>query len=363
MPKGKKRTAKKAPDDLPSLPVFNPFAQKAPAAPSQTRRDEGASSLISQDDDEPFKPCQYEESPIGGFRIKSQYDQPNVDNGAYLPKGALSILICGKAGSGKSRLLLTLVPQLRVSSVVLFSKIEGSPIYSDLRDYCHEKEIDFHIAHSLDEAPGVMESCVESKKPDTWGLCIFDDFNDYDTSRGNPYMKFINTCVGMLRNYQFHFISITQSYTNFSTLARTNAGVRFCFAINDINAIRRLKEDWVQMTDHGGNDFDDLYRIVRQTKHSFLMFGDDSRIFIYLANESSKGWQLVEFNTVGQKLESDTELNRLCKMLQDEPRNAIQKSARMRAKKELASYIEYLCRAHDVDEQEIQNYIYEHYKI
>lgn len=340
---------KKSGKELPPFGVINPYDQKE--EPEEEEADPGFE----------YQPVEYEKSPYGGNRIKASHDQPKVDNGKILAPGPIQGVIVGKPGSGKSRLVLTIVCQLKITQLVIFSKVEGSPLYQDLFNYCHEKGIQFLISYELGNAAPTMERAVGEKKPESWGLVIFDDFNETDTSKSNPYTKFSNNCVGKLRNYQYHFINICQTYTGISTHIRGCSGVRWVFESNDINALNRLSQDWVSMTGHNKEEFDGLCHIIRKVKHSYFMFGDDGRVFIYFADKDQL--MPVDFDDPEQVLDDDENLHKLCHLIKDtESSNAYQLYQRNNAKKKLMAYIKYLCQTLDVDENTILDYIYTKYK-
>jgi hypothetical protein len=342
----KSKGKKKNKEEFGNLPVLNPYESKDEEKKEEKKK---------------HNKVVYEKSCFGGLKIKNQYEQPKINNGEFLPPGCIQILICGSAGSGKSQLILSIIPQLKVSQVVIFSRIDGSPIYSTIEDYCHEKGIDFFISSSLGDAPKTMEEAINQKQPNTFALAIFDDFNEFTTNNENPYMRFINTCTGCLRNYDYHFISVTQNYTGFSTKNRANGGVRFIFKMNDVNALIKLRRDWQNMTGKSIEDFDKLYQIIRPVKHSFLMWTDEGKVFIFLKSEEQKGLQEVEFPE--GNLENDTELNRLCKQFNEPVTSIIEKRKHNQIKNSLKKYVRYLSESNGLETVDIEKYMNDKYNI
>jgi len=252
------------------------------------------------------EPLKFERSYFGGQRILLPYSKKQ-DNGAFMPSGNLSIEIIGKSGSGKSHYLLSLIPQIKISQLVIFSLIDNNPIYNEIEKYCDMKNIDYHFGNNLAEAQQILEDIRSKKDDDDWGLIVMDDFCSMTQSRDNPLVRFCNTINGMWRNYHYHCCYITQSATMVNTLFRNNSNVRVIFAMNDKFAIESIKRDFVNMTGRTPEEFDGLYRMVKEVPHSFLQIADD-KVFIYI-NEKMDELEEVEFQNSPSPSDSDDEDN------------------------------------------------------
>lgn len=251
-----------------------------------------------------------------GDRIKLSHKTPIKHNSPYLPDGHLSILILGTSGSGKSHLLLDIVPQIaNLQTIIACTLIATNPVFVSMQDWCKQKDIEFHLVSDPLTARSTIESAIDSKDENKEGLIIFDDFSSQKSSRSDPYNNVVATTSAMLRNYGFHNIFITQSSLNVPTLYRNNSNVRCVFAMNDIYSIRSIRADLVASRAIKSNeDFDSLFDLVQKNEHAYLMIiskGTKRDIFIYLPSFGENSPPRKVMMNIADELEDDKKLKDL----------------------------------------------------
>lgn len=304
-------------------------------------------------------PLTFQPSYFGGKRINVPYEN-KISNGAFLPKGHLQIEIIGCQGSGKQTYLLSLIPQLKLSQIAIFSLIIGNPVYKEIEKYCKQSGIEYFFSSDIDEAKSILENMVEKKSDNDYGLIVFDDFNEMTTQRTNPYMKIVNMVNGMFRNFRFHIGVIQQQPTNIQTLFRTNANTRVLFKTNEKFGLESIKKDFVINTGHSEDDFDELYSIVRKVPFSFLQINQDDKIFIYV-NGQMNTLQEVDFSD-NQDLKNDDELNKLCSAYVLPQKTSMDVRKHNQVKSKLVEYIKYLINT-KIDKEKIEQYCKQKYGI
>lgn len=284
----------------------------------------------------------------------------NKDN-PYLPKYHILACIIGKSGCGKTYYLLTLIPQIKISQLAIFSALD-IPIYTEIKKYCEDNDIQFYKVTTIEEAEPTLYEMIENKPKQTYGLIIYDDWNvDMTTSRNNKYQKIMNRTNGIYRNYHYHQVYITQSAMMISTLSRNNCNLRVIFSMNDTYALDSIKKDFENITGRKKEDFEFLYQnYINKTPHSFLQIVDE-KIFIYIPNKT-KSLELVDF---GDKvdLENDKELNKLCELYIKPKKSIIENHRRDMLKKQINNYIQYLMENNSITKEEINKFLHEKYNL
>jgi len=295
----------------------------------------------------------------GSSRIIVPTEKP-IDNGEFLPPCHLIIEVMGKGGSGKSFYLTCLLPQLKLSQIVIFSSLD-IPIYTEISKYCEKNGILYYKGTTIEDFDQITEQIKEEKPANTWGILIFDDWNiNMTTSRNDKYQRKMNLVNGMYRNLHYHQCYITQSALNISTLSRANANVRVIFAMNDTYAIDSIKRDFINITGRTEEDFMDLFDVINKNPHSFLQISD-TKIYIYIPKEM-KTLEEVDFGD-GHKLEDDAEFNKMCTEYKKRVKTSIDAKYHEKIKIKLQSYINYLLENNKLTKEDIIKYMKEKYDI
>lgn len=230
-------------------------------------------------------------STWGGKRLLIEEHAP-VKNKFPLPDGNVMGLITGYAGSGKSYILLSLITQFgNLSQIIVLSKIVGNPIYTAIEGWCQQNKIQYGFASEPNSGAKLIEDMIVQKPMDTWSLIIFDDFNEGSShSRDNKYNKVQIMSYQMLRNFNCHFITITQAYTGVNTLVRNNVNLLILFGMRQRHAIDAAAIDFENLTGKTNDEFREVYKMVLKEKHAYVLARVDG-VYIYLP---SHGEQLTE---------------------------------------------------------------------
>lgn len=390
IPKSGKRQSKKGKE--PAKEIIRPVAHieaKMPILPSTSARPaDGAGTSktpATPKQAAPKKDFKLSEEGYFGPRITVQDKAKEKHLSQYFPDGHLSMILVGRSSCGKSTILREIIPQIaNLSQVIVLTRVIGNPVFDGVREYCENTinkktiseenpdglPIQFGIAYNEEDAEELIESFVGSKPPDTAGFIIFDDFTNLNSSRSDGLNRIQNTVYSMLRNYGYHNACLTQNPTNVPTLSRANATMRFLFAINEIHGVISIRRDWVGLTGRSANDFDDLYRRVKNTDHGFLVVntaGKDNRVFICLPGET-EGVEWVDFEDgkiSTEKLQDDSRLKALVDGVDvaKESKSALRRRYIERAEKALSDYIDYLAKSSGIDTETIRDLVYKIYDL
>lgn len=308
--------------------------------------------------------CEYIQGRLGNQAIKMTFKTPIKHRSPYLGDGHLSIQITGASGTGKSTFLVDLIPNIDLSQIAIFSRIQNNPVNEAIEKYCNANEIEYFFTWDVDTASEIVEEMISKRKENDnkFSLLIFDDFTNYNTSRNDVYQRFLNTCNGLLRNYQCHTCFITQSAMNVSTLFRTNTNVKVLFRMNEKYSIQSIKRDFMENFEISSEQFDELYKLVKKVKHSYLMLSNNQKLYIYIHGEMDKP-QEVCFSEEN-KLEDDSELNRLCQIYTDllKKNKGIMNEYKIKNMRDkLNQYLEHLSK--NIDGNEIRSFMRDKYNL
>lgn len=243
--------------------------------------------------EEAMPPPKFGRSQWGGKRLLIDDVKP-IKNKFPLPDGHVMGLIVGSAGQGKSYITLSLITQFgSLSQVIILSKIVGNPIYTAIESWCKSENIQYGFASEPNTGAKLIEDFITAKPAGTWCLCIFDDFSEGNSySRDNKYNKLQIMCYQMLRNFQCHFLTITQSYTGVNTLVRNNMNLLVLFTMRQRRAIDLAGLDYENLTGHSIEEFKSIYKMVLKEKHAYLLVKNDET-YIY---RPSQGEQLSQID-------------------------------------------------------------------
>lgn len=311
-----------------------------------------------------------------GSRINVPYTPKIEHHCPIFPKGNLSIGIVGASGCGKTFQLLSIVPNIANLSQVIICTLVANEVYHHLAQWCanervrignevlKDKEhpdgfpIDFGLFNDAESAEDGISKMIGRKKPGTWGIIVFDDFNQGTTSTTNRFVRVQNMCFMQLRNYGYHSAVITQSYTNVSTKSRCNMNMRFVFAMHDRWAVESFTQEFANETGWNTDDFKQFYHETTRVRHAYiLLVTEDSETKIYRRVDDKKGPELVclrEALDVGQDHKIAELIARYKKAESDGSRAVM-----MRCRRELTLYVKYLAKSSGTDEDDIAAQIYD----
>jgi hypothetical protein len=293
--KTKPKRVKKIADKTPSDEIFK--------LPEDPRTKKGSSSSASEDAQtkelmRQMPPLEMETSVFGTPKI-SMPNFTKVVNQKPLPDGPVMGLILGQTGTGKSFLLLSLIPLFgQLSQVVVCSLIVGNPIYLRIAQWCKANGIDYGFASDPTTARKTIEGMIAKRKEDTYCLCIFDDFSQASASKNNEYNNVMIMSYQLLRNYGCHCIAMTQDYTNIPTLCRTNMTFLVAFKAKNKYGIWSMAKDFINMTPYTSDHFMSVFRVIQTSEHGFMLVAED-KVYIYIDSgpNQTKGVQEIEFDT------------------------------------------------------------------
>ena len=269
-----------------------------------------------------------------GHRINLSYDKPIEHKHQVLSPGFLSFAICGASGTGKTTILLSILPYIsRLNAIIYCSRVPNTNVFDaikawadstkrdmvpeeDLRELAkkNEKEglpppspgserpcIKFYVASTPEEFLGIAEPIANSQKHGEdqlyWSINIFDDFQMH---RGGDSDKYLNAAVQastMLRNMNFHCCFLAQQYTRgIPTQIRTNSNQLIAFGQFDKHAIDALMHDMSPLNrEFTAEGIRYLYEEVCRSSHGFLwmsIHGGKATLYRYL--NDSTGLQKIE---------------------------------------------------------------------
>jgi hypothetical protein len=282
----KTRRSKECSNKIPIESMDEAFARLTANAPINRKqeRDEASSSE---------RTCPKILSGDFGDRIELLYGPQVIHKSNIFPRGHLSIGIVGASGCGKSYLLLSIIPQIdNLTQVIVCSRVH-TPVYDQLKHWCENTKIickkkksdeeeadeDDHISFALYSEPaeadeGIREMTL-NKPQNSYGIIIFDDFNEGTTAHNNQYMKIQNVCTMQKRNDGYHSCIVTQQYTNIGTKSRNNTNMLFAFTMHDKYAIDGFARHVFEATGIDANDVRECFREVTKEKHSYMLLTQD----------------------------------------------------------------------------------------
>lgn len=213
--------------------------------------------------------------------IPFQTERRNRWNADILPPNEVIAGICGKSGSGKTYILLKLIPMIACQNctlkyIIICSRIIGNEVYTAIERWCNNKKINYFFCSDVQEAKNTVSECINNKEDDEHGIIIMDDFNEGTiTSKTNQYTKFAIDCFSKLRNYQFNLLFIVQNYTSIPVVCRANVNVIIGFNIGDRWSRDMITRDISSLT---GSEIEQtkqtmtkIFKIISQKKHSYFL--------------------------------------------------------------------------------------------
>ena len=259
-----------------------------------------------------------------GLKIDLPHRKPVQHRSAYLPDGHLCFNIIGESGCGKSHVLLSIIPQIaNLGQCIICTLVPGNPVYDQIEKYCEKEGIEYADCYDAATAQDTITTMIDERDPTKEGLVVFDDFSNQKSGRNDPYNCIAAIVSAQLRNYGYHSIYITQSATNIPTLFRNNCNVRIVFQMNDQHAIKSIRGDLVNSGLITKEGFEELYRLVMNEHHAFLMVvtkGGSKKLYIYLPSEGEveeveiKDAAIPPDESLAELIERDKRLGQLVKL-------------------------------------------------
>lgn len=203
------------------------------------------------------------------------HDLPSIKHqSSFFRDGFLSMLVIGKSGSGKTRLLTSILPGVSkaIKTVIIATIVKGAPFHEAIKDYFRKKGVYCYISGDPTQLTALVDYLHENEMVnlDDQGLIIFDDFNDGKMTPGSPYMKFTTHAFTKLRNYGWNFIIIAQQPQFLPTIIRNNVNTKILFDCATKIAIQTFLKDVMDRVEYK-DVIDTLIRYIQEKKYKYIM--------------------------------------------------------------------------------------------
>lgn len=230
-----------------------------------------SNEILIKDDDSPM-----------GVVIKRPETKYLEHKSKLLNPGSNRILITGSSGTGKSTLVLSLLPMFtnKTTEILLASVKPRDDVHDAIKMYCEKENIKYTKMNDENETGLELNNLMERKKDDEHSIVIFDDFAvaSTDTSkREGSAHSIANISSKIFRSFQISIIFITQQYHGFSTAVRENVNLKFVFAMQNKQSIDAWINDTIGMYYSGDNeiqvkrDLKDIYTTVYSKPHNWIL--------------------------------------------------------------------------------------------
>lgn len=247
-------------------------------------------NMIVKDDDSPL-----------GITIKRPNTKYIEHKSKLLIPGSNRILIAGSSGTGKSTLVLQLIPQFsnKTTTIILASVKPYDDVHTAVEKYCKQQKIKFIKTTNEDETSSALNDLLEQKDKNEHAIFIADDFavQSSDTSKkeGSAH-SIMNTCAKVFRSFQISIIFITQQYHGFSTAVRDNVNMKIIFQLSNRYSIDAFIQDEIGRFYDGSNetevrkDLRQIYRRVYEKPHAWILSLSNP-------NQIRLGWKEIVYPT------------------------------------------------------------------
>lgn len=224
-------------------------------------------------------------------------DEKQVKHNDFLGSGCLFICIVGSTGTGKTKLILNLIPNFSDTTkyIILCSLIVDNPIHDRIEKYCDLKKINYVKYTDVPTAEKSIEDIISDTGKEGHKLIIIDDFTEYKKS-DDEYNIFATKCFSLLRNYNCSVIYITQSYSTIPTKARTNISIRIVGQCDNIYSIRGVQQDTSNLFLEQPFTLMDLYKNMLDDKHKFIFLRSNPPEIGMITNDYDNRGQLIKQN-------------------------------------------------------------------
>jgi len=236
---------------------------------------------------------------VFGRQINVQHGRKVKHKSELFPDGHLSFMITGASGTGKSCLLLNIIPNITgLSQLIICSRVHKNATYDALSTYCDNNDIEYELITDPISGEATIESMLSTRREGTATLVVFDDFGRLNSSRADKSTMFQNDISRLMRNYGCYSVYITQSFTDMSTLTRNNSNVKITFIMHDTHSIRAFKDSFISNGFGNEQEFNYLYNLLKK-QHSFLMLVSPNKIYYHTGSQDNAP---IEFKRVDGKL-------------------------------------------------------------
>lgn len=204
-----------------------------------------------------------------------------------LPSGHISTYIVGASGSGKTTVMLELLPNIEnVSQMFLFTLVLENPINAVIEDYCSSKGIHFAMTNNPEDGQKQLQDFIHEKPENTYGICLFDDFVKHNEPSISPYKVCLTSVTQFLRNYAYHNIVIAQSPLAIPEGARNNVNLRIIFKLESPKSVKVVREEFAGTGFGPESYFKSIYeRMLAGGRYSYMVVvsdQDEPRIYLHM---------------------------------------------------------------------------------
>jgi len=216
-----------------------------------------------------------------GFSIKRKKHHDLIHKSRLLKPNSNFIMICGATGTGKSTLVLCLLPCFsnKLKHVIICTAKPEDDSHLSIKKYCESNKIKFYNdAHDADTANNTIADVLDKKKKNEHLLVIFDDFNiNFNSKSDDELNKIMIKVFALLRSQNCSAIVISQTYYNIPTRVRENVSMRLIFQLSNVMSHRAFIDDITGMFFDGSNentvrtDIKKIYNQVYQEPYKFMV--------------------------------------------------------------------------------------------
>lgn len=199
----------------------------------------------------------------------------------FLLDGANLIGIFGKTGSGKSTVLLQILPMFsNKTKTIILASIKNDDVYDAIRDYCAEMKINYIKTSNEEETMNALNDLVEKKSKDEHAIFIADDFavaSSETSKKEGSAMNIVTIASKILRSYEISMIFVSQTYYAYPTQLRENLNIKIVFQMCNHYSVDSFVSDESGRYYDGTNDttvksdIKAIYRRVFENPHDFIV--------------------------------------------------------------------------------------------
>lgn len=263
--------------------------------PKETRK---SASKCDEEDEYEHETYEYktEKSIFGGEKIVVP-DNQKVNNKFPLPPKFVVGILTGRSYTGKSYLVLSLLPNFdNLSHVMYCSKVVGNKVTSGVKTWCKHHGIAFGFASDPFKGAEIIEKFTNQKPDNKSGVIIFDDYSSGNVqNRNDPYNQIINQSGQILRNLGWNMISLCQCYSGHSMLFRNNVNFMVTFNMSGTNSVRMASQNWGCLTGKPPEAFNTLYSKMKKDIHSYILSTPDYT-YLYLPSQFGEKLEQVDID-------------------------------------------------------------------
>ena len=216
-----------------------------------------------------------------GFSIKRKKHHDLIHKSRLLKPNSNFIMICGSTGSGKSTLILYILPCFsnHLKHVIICTAKPEDDSHISIKKYCESNKINFYNdAHDADTANNTIADVLDKKKKNEHLLVIFDDFNiNFNSKSEDELNKIMIKVFALLRSQNCSGMVISQTYYNIPTRVRENVTMRLIFQLSNVMSHRAFIDDITGMFFNGSNentvrnDIKKIYNKVYQEPYKIMV--------------------------------------------------------------------------------------------